>query len=156
MKKLLLSLMLVFSMITINPIIDNPIVEIHASTIKLNKTKVSIKKGKTTTLKVSGTKKKVKWSSSNKKVASVNSKGKVTAKKNGTAYIYAKVSNKTLKCKITVKATKSTKKSSSYVYITQYGKKYHRIANCGRNKYVSKISLSKAKSQGYTPCKKCY
>ncbi len=45
-----------------------------------------------------------KWSSSNSSVAKV-SKGKVTAKIPGTAYITAKTSNgKTAKCKITVKA----------------------------------------------------
>ena len=84
--------------------IQNPIVEVQAKAkIKLNATKKTIDKGKTYTLKVSGTSKKVKWSSSNKSVATVSSKGKVTAKKAGTATISAKVSGKTLKCKITVK-----------------------------------------------------
>ena len=46
---------------------------------------------------------KVKWSSSNKKVATVNSKGKVVAKKKGTAKISAKVGGKTYRCKVTVK-----------------------------------------------------
>lgn len=73
------------------------------SKIKLNVTKKTLYKGKTYTLKVSGTKQKVKWSSSNPAIAKVSSKGKVTAMKKGTAYIYAKVSEKKLKCKITVK-----------------------------------------------------
>ena len=47
--------------------------------------------------------KKIKWSSSNKKIATVSSKGKVTAKKKGTATITAKVSGKSYKCKVTVK-----------------------------------------------------
>lgn len=42
------------------------------------------------------------WKSSNPKVASVTSKGKVTAKKKGTATISAKVNGKTYKCKVTV------------------------------------------------------
>lgn len=79
-----------------------------ASKVKLNKTTVSLKEGKTTTLKVKGTKKKVKWSSSNKKVATVNQKGKVTAKKKGKATITAKVAGKKYKCIVTVKAKKST------------------------------------------------
>ena len=45
---------------------------------------------------------KATWKSSNPKVASVTSKGKVTAKKKGTATIYAKVNGKTYKCKVTV------------------------------------------------------
>ena len=44
-----------------------------------------------------------KWTSSNTKVATVSSKGLVTAKSKGTATITVKVSNKTAKCKITVK-----------------------------------------------------
>lgn len=40
-----------------------------ASKVKINKTKATVYVGKTTTLKVSGTSKTVKWSTSNKKVA---------------------------------------------------------------------------------------
>ena len=76
---------------------------VEAATVKLNKTKVTTYVGKTVSLKVKGTKNKVKWSSSNKKVAKVTSKGKVTAKKSGTAKITAKVNNKKLTCKVTVK-----------------------------------------------------
>ena len=74
-----------------------------ASKVKINKTKATVYAGKTTTLKVSGTKKAVKWSTSNKNIATVSSKGKVTAKKAGTATITAKVSGKSYKCKVTVK-----------------------------------------------------
>lgn len=74
-----------------------------ASKVKINKTKATVYVGKTTTLKVSGTKKVVKWKTSNKKVATVSSKGKVTAKKAGSATITAKVSGKSYKCKVTVK-----------------------------------------------------
>ena len=74
-----------------------------ASKVKINKTKATGYVGKTTTLKVSGTKKAVKWKTSNKKVATVSSKGKVTAKKAGSATITAKVSGKSYKCKVTVK-----------------------------------------------------
>ncbi len=74
-----------------------------ASKIKLNKTKITINKGKSYRLKVSGTKRKVKWSSSKRSVAVVNSSGKVTAKKKGTAVITAKVGSKRYRCKVTVK-----------------------------------------------------
>lgn len=73
----------------------------------LNLTKATLTKKKgashTVQLKMQWAKGKVKWSSSNKKVATVNSKGKVTAKKKGTAKISAKVGGKTYKCKVAVK-----------------------------------------------------
>lgn len=58
-----------------------------ASAIKLNKKTAKIAVGKSVTLKVRGTKKKVKWKSSKKSVATVNAKGKVTGKKNTTSDI---------------------------------------------------------------------
>lgn len=78
--------------------------------IALNKKSIKLKKGKKFTLKaklspsnVYTSYKKVKWSSSNKKVATVSSKGKVTAKKKGTAYITATAHNgKKAKCKVSV------------------------------------------------------
>lgn len=82
-----------------------------ASKVKLNKSTATVYVGKTTTLKMNGTSKKVTWSSSNKKVAAVSTKGKVTAKKKGTAIITAKVSGKKYKCKITVKNPYLNKKT---------------------------------------------
>lgn len=70
---------------------------------KLNKTRLTLYVGKTATLKVKNSKKKVKWSTSKKAVATVSKKGKVSAKKKGTATITAKVAKKKLKCKVTVK-----------------------------------------------------
>ena len=77
------------------------------TTVNKNGTKISaiekfLKVGKSTTLKVTGTSKKVTWSSSNKKIVTVNSKGKITAKKAGTAKIYCKVGGKKYTIKITV------------------------------------------------------
>lgn len=81
--------------------------------IKLSASAKSLKKGKTYTLKTtvnpsSLTYKKITYKSGNSKVASINTKGKITAKKAGTAVITVKVSDgkttKTAKCKITVKA----------------------------------------------------
>ena len=76
-----------------------------AATVKLSKTKATIYVGSTTPLKVKGTSQKAKWTSSKKSVATVNSKGKVTAKKSGKATISVKAANKkTYKCVVTVKA----------------------------------------------------
>lgn len=48
------------------------------------------------------------WKSSNSKIASVNTYGKVTAKKAGTAKITAKIKNAEASCKVTVNKTKIT------------------------------------------------
>lgn len=73
---------------------------------------------------------KLQWYSSNKKVATVSSKGTVTAKKNGTAYITARVKSqksKKVRCKVTVKTKKVSKVSfSSSKAVLQQGKYYTR------------------------------
>lgn len=70
---------------------------------RLSNSSISVLKGRTYTLKVKGTKKKVKWSSANKSVASVNQKGIVTGKKKGKTVITAKVNGKQYRCNVTVK-----------------------------------------------------
>ena len=85
-------------------------VDVQAAKVKLNKSAVTIYRGASTSLKVSGSKKKVKWSSSKKSVASVSASGKVTGKKGGSAYICAKVGKRTLKCKVTVKEPNKSKR----------------------------------------------
>lgn len=78
---------------------------------KLSQKKASLVIGQKITLKVKNRgKRNVKWSSSNKKVASVSSKGKVKAKKKGTAVITARVGNRKLKCRVTV--VKKAKRTS--------------------------------------------
>ena len=113
-KKVLLAILVACSLIYIMPTIM-PINEsgymVSAASVKISKTKYKMNKGEKFTLKVTGTKKTVKWSSSNKKVATVNSNGKVTAKKKGTVTITAKVGNKKFKCKITVEAPSISKKT---------------------------------------------
>lgn len=75
--------------------------------VSISKKSLSLGVGQTTTLKVSGTKKKVKWSSNKKAIATVTQKGKVTAKKAGKAVITAKIGKKKYTCKITVKKVSS-------------------------------------------------
>ena len=72
--------------------------------VKLNRTSLTLTKGKTYTLKttVTGTNKAVSWSSSNSSVASVDKNGKVTAKTKGTATITVKVDGVSASCKVTV------------------------------------------------------
>ena len=54
-----------------------------------------------------------KWKSSSSKIASVNTYGKVTAKKPGTATITAKIKNGEASCKVTVKKTTITLSQTS-------------------------------------------
>lgn len=83
-----------------------------AKAVKLNKSKVKIKKGKTFKIKASEIKKdkKIKrhraicYESSNTKIAKVNSKGKIKAKKKGKCTIYVYAQNGVYKTvKVTVK-----------------------------------------------------
>ena len=69
----------------------------------LQKTSITMYKGKTTTLKTFNAKGKVTWSSSNKSIATVSSKGVITAKKAGTVSIYARNGKTTKKCKVTIR-----------------------------------------------------
>ncbi len=96
-KKILSMLLLVTVIVAFMPMTN-----VSAAT-KINTTNKVIYVGSSYTLKVTGTKKTVKWSSNNKAVATVTSKGKVTAKSEGIATIKAKVGKKTYKCKVTAK-----------------------------------------------------
>lgn len=96
--KRLITVLLIFTLV-----LSMSIPVMAASKVKINKTKTTMYVGQTTTLKISGTKSKAKWSSSKKSVATVTSKGTVTAKKKGFATITAKIGNKKYTCKVTVK-----------------------------------------------------
>lgn len=76
-----------------------------APKVRISDSKRTIYVGESYQLKLKNTsgKYKVKWSSNNKAVASVSSKGKVKAKKKGTAKIIANYRNKKYSCDITVK-----------------------------------------------------
>ena len=84
--------------------------EVQAATAKISATKLTVEKGDSKTLKVTGAKVK-SWSSSKSSVASV-SKGVVMGKKRGVCTITAKTSSKTLTCKVQVVPTEkqATKK----------------------------------------------
>ena len=76
--------------------------------LTVDQKKVTLKKGEKFTINVTRTPitavEKIKFTSSNKKVATVDGKGKVTARKAGSAVIMAKSANgKKVKVKIVVK-----------------------------------------------------
>ncbi len=86
-------------------------VTVKTPSIKLDKTKAIIytsgKKDIFLSATVKGASSKITWKSSNTAVATVNSKGKVTAKKGGRTIVTATANGKTAKCNITVIYTKS-------------------------------------------------
>ena len=127
-----------------------------------NKVSISARKktltvGKSFTLKIRGSREKVKWSTSNKKVAAVSSKGRVTAKKVGTATITARVGGKKYTCRVTVK-----KASAAATYILNTNTlKFHRPScySCDQiapeNRKVFKGTREEVIAMGYDPCKRC-
>ena len=93
--------------------------QVHATAVKLNKTSLTISKGKTAelsaTLEPSDTTDTiVSWTSSNEKVATVDKNGVVTAVDFGNATIEVKTTNElTANCKITVPTANSTTPKSN-------------------------------------------
>lgn len=135
--------------------------KVRAEEPRLTSKNVKLNAGKTKILKVQGTKQRVTWKSSDSSVASVSSNGKVTSKGAGHATISACVGGRqVLSCYVTVKAAEKKIKShttaSDTVYITEYGKKYHR-AGC-RYLWNSRYAISRnnAISQGYDACSVCF
>lgn len=116
-RKLLLSLLLFFAFALGVPQLPeiSEVQQIEAAQKpSINKKKVTLKLGKTATLKVKNASKKVKWSTSNKKIVQITStKGSkanqavVKGIKKGSAIVTAKVGATRLKAKITVKHTHS-------------------------------------------------
>jgi hypothetical protein len=80
-----------------------------ASRLELTNGSLSLFVGESYVLKATNTKQTVKWSSSNKKIATVDSKGKVTAKKKGYVNITAKVGNLIAICSVNVYNTNEEK-----------------------------------------------
>ncbi len=70
--------------------------------IKLNAKTLYLEKYDSYSLKVRGTRSKIKWASDNNSIATVSSKGKVRAKKIGSTTITAQIKNKKYRCKVNV------------------------------------------------------
>ncbi|MDE7422671.1 MAG: hypothetical protein K2N51_03115 [Lachnospiraceae bacterium] len=82
-----------------------PAIPINAK-VKLNSTNKTLYVGKTTTIKINGAKKSVKWSVSNSHIRitkQTKTYAKIKGMSKGTSYLKAKVSSKTYKCKVVVK-----------------------------------------------------
>lgn len=81
--------------------------------VKINKRKLTLKIGKTFTLKISGTSEAANWSTSKNSVVEITKTGKknakIKAKKSGKATITAEISGKKYKCIIKVPKTAKAK-----------------------------------------------
>lgn len=89
---------------------------VNVETPKISNTTITLVKGSSTTLDITGNTQKVKWSTSNQKIASVDKNGKVTAKGNGTATITATIGSKKYKCKVNVKKLNNNNLSKNVSY----------------------------------------
>jgi hypothetical protein len=101
----------------------------YAATIKLNKSKLELYAGNSFTMKLSGASGSIKWVSSKKTVATVSSKGKVVAIKEGKATITATYKEKKYKCDVTVNNNKTVNVIyTAYIFeditIEEYAKQY--------------------------------
>lgn len=98
--------------------------KVTVETPKLNKKSVTLSVGKSSTLKVTGTKQKVKWLSSNTAIAAVTRNGKVVAKSAGTAEVIANVGGAKFVCKVNVKGSQkpATKPTEAPKPEIKYGK----------------------------------
>lgn len=88
----------------------------NSSFVKINHTKLTLLSGKSSTLKITGTQDRVKWSNNKKSVIKLSANGKITAKKSGRATITASVGGSKLKCNVTVKKPRLNKKNINLTY----------------------------------------
>lgn len=126
-----------------------------AASVKLNKKSITLITGASTTLKLTGTKKTVKWSSMADDIATVSSKGKVTAKATGSTYIVAKVGKTSYKCKvkvingkITVGKSDVSLKSNETVKVKIKALGGHSIAAESMNENIATVSFKGSKWDG--------
>ena len=164
----LLTFLMILSLVIgfISPVSSQKYSSAAKQPIKLNKSKVTIKLGKTYKLKTTTSKKnaKIKWSTSNKKVATVTQKGKVTGKKVGKANITAKIKGTSKKaiCKVIVKKSENTSSptasseatpdasSSPQIPMTEEEKAAYNKIVALKNNYPEASAFSHDKSFSYS------
>ena len=112
-KKILISLMTVFvlAMLPAESAIPAGTVCVAEAAPRISSSKLTMIKGQSRTLKITGLKKgqKITWKSSNSKIVAVNKAGKLQAKAKGSATITGTVSKRKYTCKVTVQAPKLNK-----------------------------------------------
>ena len=114
-KKILISLITVFvlAMLPAESAILPGTVCVTEAAPRISSSKLTMIKGQSRTLKITGLKKgqKITWKSSNSKIVAINKAGKLQAKAKGSATITGTVSKRKYTCKVTVQAPKLNKTS---------------------------------------------
>lgn len=114
-KKILISLITVFvlAMLPAESAILPGTICVTEAAPRISSSKLTMIKGQSRTLKITGLKKgqKITWKSSNSKIVAVNKAGKLQAKAKGSATITGTVSKRKYTCKVTVQAPKLNKTS---------------------------------------------
>lgn len=112
-KKILISLITVFvlAMLPAESAILPGTVCVTEAAPRISSSKLTMIKGQSRSLKITGLKKgqKISWKSSNSKIVAVNKAGKLQAKAKGSATITGTVSKRKYTCKVTVQAPKLNK-----------------------------------------------
>ena len=123
------------------------------STLKLNSSRITLNPGKSYTLKVNGTKLAPAWKSSNSKIVTVNRKGRITAKKAGTAKITATLGGKKFVCTVTVKkaSASSNKTVQNYTKVKNYLNKNGRYSEDGSRYIEMSIDADTTAVLSYDP-----
>ena len=114
-KKILISLITVFVLAILpaeSAILPGTVCVTEAAP-RISSSKLTMIKGQSRTLKITGLKKgqKITWKSSNSKIVAVNKAGKLQAKAKGSATITGTFSKRKYTCKVTVQAPKLNKTS---------------------------------------------
>lgn len=183
-KKLSMLLIMLFMFLSLTAPASVPVLgtlETASAAVRLNHSRITLVKGQTKRLRLTGTAKTVKWTSSKPSVVTVNAKGTITGRKKGAAVVTAKIAKKKYTCKVKVVTnapaptsvpivtstptptpivtnTPTPIQPQNYVWLSATGEKYHKIPNCGRmNPNTAKqITLEEAIQLGYSPCSKCF
>ena len=108
MKKKILGIVICFFLTLVATLNFGFYEEIEAATVKLNKTKKTLRVGQTFKLKLKNADGTVTFSSANEKVVTVATNGLVTAVAKGKTIVKAKHNNITYKCKFTVRKAQKT------------------------------------------------
>lgn len=142
-KKILISLITVFvlAMLPAESAILPGTVCVTEAAPRISSSKLTMIKGQSRTLKITGLKKgqKISWKSSNSKIVAVNKAGKLQAKAKGSATITGTVSKRKYTCKVTVQAPKLNKTAVTL----KVGQTYQLKLNGTNQKITWKSSNSK-------------
>lgn len=142
-KKILISLITVFvlTMLPAESAILPGTVCVTEAAPRISSSRLTMIKGQSRTLKITGLKKgqKITWKSSNSKIVAVNKAGKLQAKAKGSATITGTVSKRKYTCKVTVHAPKLNKTAVTL----KVGQTYQLKLNGTNQKITWKSSNSK-------------